>query len=86
MASLVLGFTDSNKNNTCPAITGLQLSACNTDCGRVEASCNQTPSCKCIVEESRLMGVSQVSLAGGDWRGVCSSNWTEKEATVVCRN
>ena len=39
-----------------------------------------------LVEESRLMGVSQVSLAGGGWRGVCSSNWTEKEATVICRN
>ena len=41
------GFGNSNDfgygynnglNDSCPAITGLQLAACNTDCGRVEAS------------------------------------------------
>jgi len=53
---------DNGLNNSCPAITGLQLAACNTDCGRVE-----------------------VSLARSEWRGVCSSTWTKKEASVVCR-
>ena len=93
VASPVTGYTDSsNKSNTCPAITGLQLSACNTDCGRVEAKFlvmhNKGIQASRIQEanDNFYWVLSQVSLAGSDWKGVCSSTWTGKEASVVCRN